>query len=86
LLSKKIAEVKLRAAMAPKDIPAFVATLGDEVESRALGARWREFDLDNREWIVPSERMKMNRDHAVPLHGFRSTLSTWAEDQDDGRA
>jgi integrase len=142
LLSKKIAEVKPRAAMAAKDIPAFMATLGDEVESRALkfviltgvrrkealGARWREFDLANRVWIVPGERMKMKRDHAVPLtdamiaclgpggnddafvfpsrrtggmlghealsmrehgatlHGFRSTLSTWAEEQDDGRA
>jgi integrase len=142
LLSKKIAEVKPRAAMAAKDIPAFMATLGDGVESRALkfviltgvrrkealGARWREFDLANRVWIVPGERMKMKRDHAVPLtdamiaclgprgnddafvfpsrrtggmlghealsmreygatlHGFRSTLSTWAEEQDDGRA
>jgi len=142
LLSKKIAEVKPRAAMAAKDLPAFMATLGDDVESRALkfviltgvrrkealGARWREFDLENREWIVPGERMKMKRDHAVPLtdamiaclgprgavdafvfpskrtggmlghdalsmqehgatlHGFRSTLSTWAEEQDDGKA
>jgi integrase len=93
-----------------------------------LCGAWREFDLDNRVWIVPGERMKMKRDHAVPLteamiaclgprgadnafvfpsrrtggmlghdtlpirehgatlHGFRSTLSTWAEEQDDGRA
>jgi integrase len=142
LLSKKIAEVKPRAAMAAKDLPAFMATPGDDVESRALkfviltgvrrkealGARWREFDLGNRTWIVPGERMKMRRDHAIPLtdamiaclgppgaddafvfpskrtggmlghdalsmrehgatlHGFRSTLSTWAEEQDDGRA
>jgi integrase len=142
LLSKKIAEVKPRAAMAAKDLPAFMATLNDEVESRALkfviltgvrrrealGAQWREFDLGNRVWIVPGERMKKRRDHAVPLtdamiaclgppggadafvfpsrrtggmlghdalsmhehgvtlHGFRSTLSTWAEEQDDGRA
>jgi hypothetical protein len=142
LLSKKIAEVRPRVAMAAHDLPAFMATLGDDVESRALkfviltgvrrkealGARWGEFDLDNRVWIVPGERMKMKRDHAVPLtdamiaclgppgaedafvfpsrrtggmlghdalamrehgvtlHGFRSTLSTWAEEQDDGRA
>ncbi len=142
LLSKKIAEVKPKAAMAAKDVPAFMATLGDDVESRALkfviltgvrrkealGAGWCEFDLENHVWIVPGERMKMKRDHAVPLtdamiaclgprgeddafvfpsrrtggmlghdalsmrehgatlHGFRSTLSTWAEEQDDGRA
>ena len=143
LLSKKVAEVTPRAAMAAKDVPAFMTSLGDSVEDRALkfviltgvrrkevlGARWREFDLKNRVWIVPGERMKMKRDHAVPLtdamidclgprddddafvfpsrrtgggmlghealsmhergvtlHGFRSTLSTWAEEQDDGRA
>jgi integrase len=142
LLSKKIAQARPRAAMAAKDVPGFMATLGDGVEDRALkfviltgvrrkealGARWREFDLKKRVWIVPGERMKMKRDHAVPLteammrclgrrgdddafvfpsrrtggmlgndalsmrghgvtlHGFRSTLSTWAEEQDDGRA
>jgi len=142
LLSKKIAEVKPRAAMAAKDVPAFIARLGDDVEDRALkfviltgirrkealGVRWCEFDLKNRVWIVPGERMKMKRDHAVPLtdaiiaclgprgaadsfvfrsrrtggmlghdalamrehgvtlHGLRSTLSTWAKEQDDGRA
>ena len=142
LLSKKVAEVEPKAAMAAKDVPAFIATLGDGVVDRALkfviltgvrrkealGARWREFDLENRVWIVPGERMKMKRDHAVPLtdaiiaclgltgaddafvfpsrrtggmlghealsmrehgatlHGFRSTLSTWAEEQEDGRA
>ena len=142
LLSKRITKVKPKAAMAAKDVPGFIATLGDDVESRALkfviltgvrrkealGARWREVDLGNRVWIVPGERMKMKRDHAVPLtdamiaclgapgaddafvfpsrrtggilghdalsmrehgatlHGFRSTLSTWAEEQDDGRA
>ena len=26
------------------------------------------------------------REHGATLHGFRSTLSTWAEEQDDGRA
>jgi hypothetical protein len=26
------------------------------------------------------------REYGATLHGFRSTLSTWAEEQDDGRA
>lgn len=30
-------------------------------------ARWREFDLDNAVWIIPAERMKMRREHIVPL-------------------
>lgn len=31
------------------------------------GARWEEFDLDNRLWRVPAERMKMGIEHLVPL-------------------
>jgi len=81
LLSKKIADVKSKASMLAADVPAFMASLGDDMESRALkfviltavrrkealGARWREIDLENRVWIVPAERMKMRRAHAVPL-------------------
>lgn len=29
--------------------------------------RWSEIDWDKREWVIPSERMKMNREHLVPL-------------------
>lgn len=32
-----------------------------------IGAEWAEFDLDHRVWIIPAERMKMNREHVVPL-------------------
>ena len=31
------------------------------------GARWEEMDLEAREWRIPAERMKANRDHRVPL-------------------
>lgn len=30
-------------------------------------ARWREFDLEAAEWLIPAERMKMRRPHIVPL-------------------
>lgn len=33
----------------------------------ALGARWREIDLDAAVWTVPGERMKAGREHRVPL-------------------
>lgn len=33
----------------------------------ALGARWTEFDLDAGVWTVPAERMKMGKEHRVPL-------------------
>lgn len=31
------------------------------------GAKKQEFDLEARTWTVPAERMKMRRDHVVPL-------------------
>jgi integrase len=30
-------------------------------------AEWREFDFEENLWRIPAERMKMNRDHLVPL-------------------
>jgi integrase len=38
--------------------------------AETLGARWVEFDLDAKDgavWIIPAARMKMNRDHRIPL-------------------
>ena len=32
-----------------------------------VGARWDEFDLDAALWAIPAERMKMGREHLVPL-------------------
>lgn len=31
------------------------------------GALWNEIDWGSKEWVIPSQRMKMNRDHVVPL-------------------
>ncbi|ENA3135992.1 integrase [Salmonella enterica] len=33
----------------------------------AAEARWEEVDIEAREWKIPAARMKMNRDHTVPL-------------------
>jgi len=35
--------------------------------AEAAEARWDEIDLEAREWKIPATRMKMNRDHTVPL-------------------
>jgi integrase len=71
------------AAMAYQDVPAFSERLReiDFVSARALefailtaarsgevfGATWAEFDLENRVWVIPAERMKAAREHRVPL-------------------
>ncbi|MFW2098386.1 tyrosine-type recombinase/integrase [Acinetobacter sp. ULE_I057] len=37
--------------------------------SELLQSRWDsgEIDLENRQWVIPASRMKMRRDHVVPL-------------------
>jgi integrase len=70
-------------AMPFDEVPAFMTALGDRdgIAARALefailtaarsgevmGARWDEFDLEARVWMVPATRMKAGRVHRVPL-------------------
>jgi integrase len=35
--------------------------------SEVVNAQWSEFDLMNRIWTVPADRMKSRREHRVPL-------------------
>lgn len=32
-----------------------------------INARWEEIDFELKEWLIPAERMKMDKDHIVPL-------------------
>jgi integrase len=73
------------AAMAYRDVPAFVGRLRalEAISAKALefgiltgarsgellGATWAEVDLQARTWTVPAERMKARREHVVPLSG-----------------
>jgi len=41
--------------------------------SEASGARWDEIDFNNKIWVIPHTRMKMKREHRIPL--TRETLS-----------
>lgn len=45
------------------------------------GAKKQEFDLENRVWTVPAERMKMRREHKVPLsrQAFEIVTENWSE-------
>ena len=35
--------------------------------SEAVSALWEEIDLDNKLWTIPAEKMKMRRDHIIPI-------------------
>ncbi len=47
-------------------------------------ARWDEIDLDRRVWTVPAERMKMSREHRVPLSHRAVEIVHEAENLNDG--
>ena len=32
-----------------------------------MGAQWNEIDFDNATWTIPAERMKVAKEHRVPL-------------------
>lgn len=59
------AALKAREGMGARALEflAITATRSQEVR----GATWGELDLDKALWIVPAARMKMGREHRVPL-------------------
>lgn len=75
--------VKHHAAMPYGDVPAFIEKIRqrEAVSARALefliltaartgeviGARWSEVDFDKAVWTIPAKRMKLRREHQVPL-------------------
>ena len=79
----KLKNVRHHPALPWKKMPQFMADLRKRkgIGARALefailtaartgevrGATWREFDLDAQIWIVPAKRMKMKREHRIPL-------------------
>jgi len=40
----------------------------------ASEARWDEIDLEKKLWVIPAKKMKMNRDHTVPLSSAMTRL------------
>jgi len=59
--------IKLRAqegiAARALEVLILTATRTNEV----IGATWSEFDLNEGVWTIPAERMKMRKEHRVPL-------------------
>jgi integrase len=79
----KVHSVKHHSALPYQEMPAFMAELRgrNSLSARALeltilcgtrtsetiGATWGEIDLTARTWIIPSERMKVGKEHRIPL-------------------
>jgi len=81
--TSKVARVVHHAALPWPEIGSFVATLRTHQSTAAralefailtatrtgevLGARWSEIDEAGAVWVIPASRMKMGREHRVPL-------------------
>ena len=81
--ASKMAKAENHPAVALDDAPAWLSALRarDGFGARALefaaltaarsgevrGAAWSEIDLDKALWVIPADRMKMSREHRVPL-------------------
>jgi integrase len=79
----EVADVEHHTALPYSEAPAFFAKLRQDssVQARCLellaltatrmaeatDATWDEIDFDNRIWTVPSARMKMGKEHRIPL-------------------
>jgi integrase len=80
-----IAKVEHHAALPYSELPDFMAQLAlrEGIAARALeftlltaartgeviGALWSEIDLDTKVWTIPADRMKVRKEHRVPLTG-----------------
>src|SRR5215467_7185263 len=60
-----IAELRQRAGITPRALEFLILTATRTKE--VYGARWSEIDLEGRLWVIPALRMKMEREHRVPL-------------------
>lgn len=57
--------LKTRVSTAARALEFLIHTAGRT--NGVLGMRWCELDLEAKLWTVPAERMKMCREHVVPL-------------------
>jgi integrase len=96
-----IAKVQHHAALPWGEVGAFMAELRSRegVSARALefailtaartneviGVRWTEIDFDAATWTIPAERMKMDKEHRVPLSEAALALlrNLYTEDGND---
>jgi integrase len=60
-----MADVRQQEGFAARTLEFAILTAARTGE--VIGARWEEFDLAERFWAIPAERMKAGKEHRVPL-------------------
>jgi integrase len=64
-VSAFVARLRASEGISARALEFLILTAGRSGE--VMRARWTEFDLKAKVWIVPAERMKAGREHRVPL-------------------
>ena len=64
-IGKFMQNLRAREGMSARALEFTILTAARSGESRL--ATWNEIDLKARTWIIPSERMKIGKEHKVPL-------------------
>jgi integrase len=67
-----MAELQGREGISARALEFLILTAARTAE--VLGATWNEFDLPNKLWTIPAERMKASREHRVPLSDAATDL------------
>lgn len=60
-----VRDLRLREGVSARMLELIILTAVRSGEAR--GATWGEFDLENAVWAIPAARMKMKKDHRIPL-------------------
>jgi len=71
-LATFVAALRTQEGLAARALEFTIYTVARTGES--VNARWDEFDLENRVWTVPADRMKAKREHRVPLSKQAMTI------------
>ena len=75
-------ELKAAAGTAARAVEFAILTATRSGEVR--GAKWEEINLRERLWIIPAERMKMGKEHRVPLSDGALTVLHSMSPQEHG--
>ena len=67
-----IAELRQQEGVAAQALEFTILTAARSGE--VIGAKWDEFDLGERLWTIPSERMKAGKEHRLPLSDAALTI------------
>ena len=101
-LIKKAQRVRHHPALPYADVPSFMQSISVQlgVSARALefciltatrtgetiGARWKEIDLNGALWVIPADRMKIPREHRIPLSSAAMDILRGLEGERRGEA